>query len=82
MAVFIPRQEDLQEIWFKINPAKISAKVEGDKIDWLIFEYFLSWFMSNNEMCNLTINSIWLCFVMEKCYQKQWDDVKGEWVVI
>ncbi|OPY20970.1 MAG: hypothetical protein A4E26_01745 [Methanobacterium sp. PtaU1.Bin097] len=79
-AVWLPRQEDLQEI----------ARKNLSKTTWGLTVLFYEFFkekcavnkITNRLNANEPLNTVWLCFVMETCYGKHWDDKKKTWTVI
>ena len=62
--VWLPRQEDLQQIWLD----KINENI------WFLFRDFGDYIQPCWEnSANESFNTIWLCFVMETCYNKRWN---------
>ena len=68
---WLPRQEDLQEIYAENHSFTT----------WGIIEEFYKFFKSKCAVCNVSnrlnanenLNVVWLCFVMETCYGKRWN---------
>jgi len=82
-----PRQEDLQAIYMNINSKKLWSKnvkrrFVKNRADVTIMGSFFEWFCHNDEVLEQSFNHMWLCFVMETCFNKQWDSEKEEWVPI
>ena len=59
---WLPRQEDLQ---------KIVLTKKWHDVDRLLDEFMCGWNMPTGQFNDLT--TLWLCFVMETCYNKQWN---------
>lgn len=66
----ILRQEDLQNIYKKIK----SVAYDGD-----ILYVFNDWVKEEITRRDLSFTEMWLCFVMELCFNKQWNSEKEEW---
>lgn len=89
--IWYPRQEDLQEI---AMDSLINKEIEEDfeakglGFYWMKREYgfsilddtFCLWYDGHVNLRDYA--KIWLCFVMETCFQKRWDSEKKEWVDI
>lgn len=70
---WLPRQEDLQQIFRLKN---------GNPDDYWILKSFLVWF-SDLNFCHyrdVSINKLWLRYVMETIYNKRWNGT--EWEVL
>lgn len=68
---FIPRQEDLQEIYNK------NKGITTDLVIYAFKEYYETEY---NWADDFTM--IWLCFVMEKVFNKQWNRKLERWETI
>lgn len=92
---WVPRQEDLQEIYLNsdaqfvyaysnsINKHKTYLGILGDLTNWL--DYHLrcgvpETKMKNYEFMTTNFEIMWLCFVMETVYNKRWNG--STWEVI
>ncbi len=76
----VPKQEDLQAIYKKKQDCNFEFML-------LRFRKFIDkgiWSYGENEIGELTFildfNIIWILFVMQTCYGKQWDKEKKMWV--
>lgn len=68
---WLPRDEDLQEIFRLKN---------GNPDDYWILKSFLVWF-SDLNFCHyrdVSINKLWLRYVMETIYNKRWNGTEWE----
>ena len=70
--VYCPSQEDLQEIAFR------EIGLTTDLILGMLIDYYNEEYMGDGN----DLTSLWLCFVMEKCFKKRWDSEKEEWTFI
>ncbi len=69
--IWLPRQEDLQQIFRLKN---------GNPDDYWILKSFLVWF-SDLNFCHyrdVSINKLWLRYVMEFVYKKRWNGTTWE----
>ena len=93
--LWLPCQENLQEIAKKYLDIHMSMELFEKFMNWLFAFYseikyiiddpdecLINHVYRNGEMSLLSINEVWLCFVMETCFNKQWDSGKDEWVPI
>jgi len=69
---FIPRQKDLQEIYFEIK-GKESRHYMG--LLGTFYAYIYNEFFDASKFLDesFDFNMMWLCFIMETCYQKRWN---------
>lgn len=76
---WLPRQEDLQKIHMKFAEFPVQFRFECPD-DPMGFNYY---YRTENKTINPSItdlNTLWLCFVMETCYNKRWNG--NTWEVI
>ena len=85
--VWLPRQEDLQELIFthiaktmiEDDPEMGHYSIQDFKdvygYEFLFDEYYY-WVEGNFK----TFNELWLCFAMDYLFSKKWDSDKKEWV--
>lgn len=74
---FVPQQEDLQ----KIIEDNYKLGLRGP---WLLSSSFLR-FVENiipEILIRIDLTTAWLMFVMEKCFNKEWNPISEKWVVI
>lgn len=81
--VWLPRQEDLQKIALEEGHWVYDSGYK--KVDylsqWDLSNSFISWHKmisfytpkSQFKLCMDSFNKMWLCFVMETCYNKTWN---------
>lgn len=74
LCVWLPRQEDLQQI-FK------EEKQVSEDITLLLFKRYIADLGSVCTQCEgMSITKAWLCCIMEKLYAKDWDSESKTWV--
>jgi len=69
--IWLPRQDELQEIWLEAFPNE------------LILVRFFDWWnnLGYSDANSLdSMEQLWLAFVMKENYTKVWDDQKEDWV--
>lgn len=72
--IWLPRQDQLQEM------VKWKDETDGQLLD-RCHVWFLDWaHTKSSEPFNLSMEQLWLAFVMKEEYQKRWDSDKSEWV--
>jgi hypothetical protein len=77
MYLWLPRQEDLQELYLNGLEEPISEIMAFINFkDWVL----LTRIIGNGGWENGNLTELWLSFVMETCYHKHWDG--KTWVVI
>jgi len=81
-SIWLPRQDQLQEIWMKhpeehSDDARFEAKMDAF-IYWLWGETFKHNFYLSQYHNFPSMEQLWLAFVMEEKYNKTWDG--KEWV--
>jgi hypothetical protein len=80
--VWLPRQEDLQQII--INGFKGEDKFYAPTPIMILKDFYKNHIPNKNDLNDKrNLNELWLCFVMETCYNKQWNgttwtEIKGE----
>lgn len=84
--IWLPRQEDLQAIAIDYL-IKEDRKNGGDPKGWenlFLQDAFWKWYHGfwnrSHEFETMNFSQLWLCFVMEMCYGKRWDNEKKKWV--
>ena len=72
--IWLPRQDQLQDM------VELTGYKENDKtVDlWILGDF--TEFTGNNWKTFVTMEQLWLAFVMHKKYGKVWDDEQGNWV--
>jgi len=73
--IWLPRQDQLQEM--VLDPTII----EGDyyPIPRMLHEFYL--WLKDCRYPNVSMEQLWLAFVMYEKYQKKWDSEKEEWEI-